>query len=185
MEPPHRTMPLTRSETMARIRSRDTQPELAVRRAMHAAGLRYRLHSKHLPGRPDLAFPARRTALFVHGCFWHRHRGCPHATTPATRRDYWLPKLARNVERDRCNEERLRAMDWTVIVAWECELRRPAFLAHLVERIRAIPPGKRLRRSPHRMAQRAGMRNQKRADLIHDTSGTDAAEAWPAGPGLF
>ena len=92
---------MSRSEVVARIRSCDTKPELAVRRAMHAAGLRYRLHSKGLPGQPDPVFASRRTALFVHGCFWHCHLRCRHAALPATRQDYWLPKLARNIERDR------------------------------------------------------------------------------------
>lgn len=170
---------------MARIRSRDTRPELAVRRAMHAAGLRYRLHSKHLPGRPDLAFPARRAVLFVHGCFWHRHPGCRHATTPATRQDYWLPKLARNVERDRSTAAGLLASGWTVLTIWECETRRPGVLSQLVEQIRAIPPGKRLRPSSAVRRRGGKGRQRPRAAPVHDTSSNGIADPSHPGPALF
>ena len=92
--------PEQRSRTMRAVRSRDTAPEMAVRRFLHAAGLRYRLHDRRLPGVPDLVFPSRRVALFVHGCFWHRHPGCRYASTPKSRQEYWLPKFKANVERD-------------------------------------------------------------------------------------
>ncbi len=133
------TDPATRSAVMSRIRSRDTKPEMAVRRALHAAGLRYRLHRKGLPGRPDLVFPGRRIALFVHGCFWHQH-GCRLSHAPASRLEYWGPKLRRNKERDAGNAKALEATGWVVMQIWECETRMPAFLADLAERIAASPP---------------------------------------------
>lgn len=107
---------------MRRVRQRDTDPELVVRRVAHALGYRFRLHRRDLPGTPDLVFPKYRVALFVHGCFWHRHEGCPRATTPKSRRDYWLPKFAANVERDRRKEEALKSLGWRVLVFWECEI---------------------------------------------------------------
>ncbi len=112
----------TRSRTMAAVKGRNTSPELRLRRALHAMGLRYSLHSRRLPGRPDLVLPRFRAAIFVHGCFWHRHAGCPRATTPATRLDYWLPKLVRNVERDAEALAALRAAGWRTAVVWECAL---------------------------------------------------------------
>lgn len=111
-----------RSEQMRLIRSKDTKPELAVRRALFALGYRYRLHSNKLPGKPDLSFPSRKKALFIHGCFWHRHSGCKKTRTPKTRLDYWNPKFAANVERDARNQAQLRAEGWKFMVVWECEL---------------------------------------------------------------
>ena len=112
----------TRSRTMAAVKGRDTTPELRLRRAMHALGFRHRLQARALPGRPDLVYPRFRAAVFVHGCFWHRHPGCPRATTPATRTDYWLPKFARNVSRDREALEALHLQGWRTAVVWECAL---------------------------------------------------------------
>ncbi|MEM1316081.1 MAG: DNA mismatch endonuclease Vsr [Pseudomonadota bacterium] len=115
-----------RSRVMAAIKGRDTRPELRLRRALHALGLRFRLQGRtrggRLPGRPDLVFASRRAAVFVHGCFWHRHAGCPRATTPASRTDYWGPKFARNVERDRAALAALEAAGWRTAVVWECGL---------------------------------------------------------------
>jgi len=125
-----------RSAQMALVRSRDTKPELRVRKALHAAGLRYRLHDRRLPGFPDLVFPGRRIALFVHGCFWHRHPGCAAARLPKSRREFWEPKLAGNVERDKRTQAALVALGWMVMVIWECETRDPATLARLAENIR-------------------------------------------------
>lgn len=126
-----------RSALMRRVRQRDTDPELVVRRVAHALGYRFRLHRRDLPGTPDLVFPKYRVALFVHGCFWHRHEGCPRATTPKSRRDYWLPKFAANVERDRRKEEALKSLGWRVLIFWECEIndanslkRRLKFVMH-------------------------------------------------------
>lgn len=106
---------------MRRIRKVDTKPELAVRRAAHAAGLRFRLHRLDLPGSPDLVFPSRRIALFVHGCFWHQHEECRLCRQPKSRLEYWLPKLRRNQERDVRVVTRLTDLGWTVVTVWECE----------------------------------------------------------------
>lgn len=111
-----------RSELMAGIRGQDTAPELAVRRIAHGLGLRFRLHRKDLPGRPDLVFPKHRLAVFVHGCFWHCHPGCRISHVPKTRTEYWTQKFARNVDRDRRNEDALKDLGWRVLVVWECEV---------------------------------------------------------------
>lgn len=117
----------TRSRMMASIRGKDTRPEVSLRKALHARGFRYRLHSRHLPGRPDIALPRYRAVIFVHGCFWHRHDGCRYATTPKTRPEFWQAKFAGNVARDRCNAALLRDEGWRVAVVWECALKeRPA-----------------------------------------------------------
>lgn len=114
----------TRSRMMAGIRGKDTRPELLLRRALHGRGLRYRLHGSKLPGRPDLVFPRFRAALFVHGCFWHRHEGCRYATTPATRPDFWQAKFDANVARDIRNQRQLEATEWRVGIVWECTIRK-------------------------------------------------------------
>ncbi|WP_230532198.1 very short patch repair endonuclease [Microvirga roseola] len=124
-----------RSALMGRIRAKNTSPELAVRRAAHAAGLRFRLHRKDLPGRPDLVFPRYRLVVFVHGCFWHRHQGCPKCTDPKTNAEFWSAKLAANVERDARIEQELRSLGWRVEIIWECETRTPG---SLVERLKAM-----------------------------------------------
>lgn len=113
-----------RSEVMSRIRAKDTQPELRVRRKAHALGLRFRLHRKDLPGSPDIVFPARRVAMFVHGCFWHRHEGCRLAYIPKSNENFWFAKFARNVERDANVMTRLRQAGWTPVVMWECETEK-------------------------------------------------------------
>ena len=115
-----------RSELMAGIRTSDTAPELAVRRIAHRMGLRYRLHRKDLPGRPDMVFPRHRLVVFVHGCFWHRHHGCRYASTPKSRIAFWTEKFAANVARDARQEAALRALGWRVLVIWACETRRKA-----------------------------------------------------------
>lgn len=112
----------TRSRTMARVRSQDSKAEMAVRRALHRAGLRYRLHARRLPGTPDLVLPRRNTVVFVHGCFWHRHPGCKEAAMPSSNSAYWAAKFERNVQRDRRDIAELRTMGWDVIVLWECEI---------------------------------------------------------------
>ena len=123
--------PAERSERMSRIRSTNTSPEVALRRELHAMGFRFRLHCKDLPGKPDIVLPRYRTAIFVHGCFWHRHDGCKVATTPKSNAGFWQEKFDRNVARDARSEELLKAQGWTVIVVWECELssRRKAIEA--------------------------------------------------------
>ena len=113
--------PEQRSLNMARIRSRDTAPELTVRRLLHAGGYRYRLHDRRLPGTPDLSFPGRRSAILVHGCYWHRHPGCRFARVPGTRTEFWQRKFAANVERDSRVIGELRRQGWRVLVVWSCE----------------------------------------------------------------
>lgn len=124
-----------RSALMRRIRSRDTEPEMRVRRLVHGMGYRYRLHVKDLPGCPDLVFRPRRKAIFVHGCFWHQHVGCSRSGIPKSpeRRDYWQAKLTGNVLRDRRNEKALQAMNWRSLVVWECETKD---LDQLAEKIK-------------------------------------------------
>ncbi len=122
---------------MARIRSSNTKPELAVRRLLHSMGFRFRLHRRDLPGRPDLVLPKYRLAIFVHGCFWHQHPGCRLASSPKSRQDYWGPKLARNVERDGQAASQLIALGWKVEVIWECDARISGKLSGRVEAISA------------------------------------------------
>lgn len=132
--------PEARSKNMARIRSRDTGPEMLVRRAAHALGLRFRLHRNDLPGTPDLVLPGRRAAVLVHGCFWHRHEGCRMAYTPKSRVDFWQAKFTGNVERDARKLAELAAAGWRAVVIWECETRDPARLRQIIrERIMQLP----------------------------------------------
>lgn len=128
--------PVKRSAVMRAVKSKDTGPELKVRRAAHALGLRFRLGRSDLPGKPDLVFPGRRTALFVHGCFWHGH-DCPRgARMPAANRAYWEAKIGRNIARDRTTLSALRRLGWKPAVIWECETRDAAALSrHLRRRI--------------------------------------------------
>ncbi|MCY3932193.1 MAG: very short patch repair endonuclease [Acidobacteria bacterium] len=113
--------PQERSALMSRIRGSDTKPEMAVRRALHARGYRFRTHVRGLPGTPDIVFSRRRAAVFVHGCFWHRH-GCNRTSVPKTRQDFWREKFAANVERDKRVQALLVRSGWRVFVAWECEV---------------------------------------------------------------
>ena len=129
----------TRSRMMAGIRSRDTKPEMQVRKYLHASGFRFRLNVRSLPGSPDLVLAKWRTVIFVHGCFWHRHEDCTFAYTPKSRQDFWLEKFEKNVIRDVNAIAALKAAGWKVIVVWECTLRasqRDAALAELVQEIR-------------------------------------------------
>lgn len=113
----------TRSRIMASIRGKNTRPELLVRRGLHRVGVRFRLHVRDLPGRPDLVFPKYRAVLFVHGCFWHRHDSCRLAYTPSANSGKWLDKFEANVERDRRQIAALQTAGWRVLVVWECLLR--------------------------------------------------------------
>lgn len=119
---------------MSAVRGRDTMPEMVVRRLLFSMDYRYRLHSQELPGRPDVVFAGRRKAIFVHGCFWHRHEGCRKATSPKKRAEFWTEKFDRNVERDRCVEERLAEIGWSSLVVWECETRSTEELAPRLKR---------------------------------------------------
>lgn len=112
----------TRSRMMSGIRNRDTKPEILVRKYLHAHGFRYRIAPKNLPGKPDIALPKYRTVIFVHGCFWHRHKGCRYATTPSSNTDFWANKFKENVNRDRKAEKGLRADGWQVLVVWSCQI---------------------------------------------------------------
>lgn len=123
-----------RSAQMARVRAKNTGPELAVRRLAHALGYRYRLHVGGLPGKPDLVFPGRVAIIFVHGCFWHRHAGCALARLPKSRLDFWEPKLTTNRQRDQRNERALRALGWRVMVVWECQVANTERLAARIRR---------------------------------------------------
>ncbi|MFN7883220.1 MAG: very short patch repair endonuclease [bacterium] len=115
----------TRSRMMSGIRGKNTKPELALRRALHARGFRFRLHSGKVHGRPDLVLPKHRAVVFVHGCFWHRHQGCRYATVPATRPEFWRAKFDANTARDSAVRTRLLEDGWRVATVWECALRKP------------------------------------------------------------
>jgi DNA mismatch endonuclease (patch repair protein) len=109
---------------MSQIRGKDTEPEKAVRAALHRLGYRFRLHVKDLAGKPDIVLPKYRTVIFVHGCFWHRHRGCSNCTTPTSNRAFWVRKLEGNAARDKLKARSLRRVGWKVLVIWECETAR-------------------------------------------------------------
>jgi DNA mismatch endonuclease, patch repair protein len=126
--------PDRRSRNMGNIRSKDTTPEIIVRKVTHRLGYRFRLHRKDLPGKPDLVFPARKKIIFVHGCFWHQHEdpSCKISRQPKSRRDYWIPKLQRNVERDKEHLKTLISQGWSVLIIWECEVRDVDRLANKI-----------------------------------------------------
>lgn len=119
-----RAPPVGRSENMRRIRSKDTKPELLLRRALFAAGLRYRVHDKTLPGKPDIVFRGARVAVLVHGCFWHQHPDCREASKPRSNSAYWTDKLERNVARDAQHERDLVVRGYDVVTLWECDIER-------------------------------------------------------------
>lgn len=112
-----------RSEVMSKIRSKDTKPELALRKALFARGFRYRVNDKKLPGKPDIVLPKYKTVIFLHGCFWHKHEGCKYAYTPKTNTEFWIDKISSNVERDQFVLQNLIALGWNVLTVWECEVR--------------------------------------------------------------
>jgi DNA mismatch endonuclease (patch repair protein) len=114
---------------MSAVHSKDTMPEVRVRKMLHSMGYRYRLHVAKLPGKPDIVFPSRHKIVFVHGCFWHRHRSCRYATTPKTRPEYWEEKFSANVTRDRATVRKLKQMGWTIATVWQCQLKNPERLA--------------------------------------------------------
>ena len=117
--------PNERSKRMSLVRGKDTKPEMVVRRLVHAMGYRYRLHRRDLPGTPDLVFGPRKKAIFIHGCFWHRHPdpNCKLARLPKSRLDFWLPKLEGNRRRDQAHQEQLDQLGWKYLVVWECQMR--------------------------------------------------------------
>lgn len=124
---------------MSRVRPKDTSPEIRVRKAAHALGLRFRLHRSDLPGTPDLVFARHRAAIFVHGCFWHRHPNCKKATTPKSEVSFWTKKFERNVERDRKALEELSAAGWKTMVIWECQTTDARALSNLLKRFFVSP----------------------------------------------
>jgi DNA mismatch endonuclease, patch repair protein len=118
----------TRSYNMSRIRGKDTKPELLVRKFLFARGIRYRLHDKKLPGKPDMVFPKYKTVLFIHGCFWHGHEGCRYYVTPKTNTEWWLAKINGNMIKDKNSIMQLEHQGWKVLVIWECSLKSAVFL---------------------------------------------------------
>lgn len=134
-----RMTPEKRSALMSRIRRSDTKPELIVRQLLHARGYRFRVQLKGVPGRPDVAFPARRKAILVHGCFWHQHEGCRLSRAPATRSEFWREKFARNKERDTRLLAEATQMGWETLVIWECETRDIPTLACRLEQFIGSP----------------------------------------------
>ncbi|MDP9916731.1 DNA mismatch endonuclease (patch repair protein) [Variovorax boronicumulans] len=142
--------PEARSQLMSRVKQKDTKPELVLRKALHAAGLRYVLHPRLLPGKPDIAFPKYRTAVFVHGCFWHGH-DCPAGCAPSSNTEYWALKISANRERDRRKESDLEEQGWRVLTVWECETK-PANLRLSVEALVKTIRGSAA--SPHKVSMR-------------------------------
>jgi DNA mismatch endonuclease (patch repair protein) len=131
--------PIRRSENMRRIKSRDTVPEMIVRKLVHKLGFRFRLHRKDLPGRPDLVFVAARKIIFVHGCFWHQHAKCADGRPPRSRKQYWLRKLESNKKRDQVVVRKLVKSNWQVLVIWECETREQG---KIVKKLKDFLPGR-------------------------------------------
>ena len=128
-----------RSECMSRIRSKNTKPELALRKALFARGFRYRVNDKKLPGKPDIVLPKYKTVIFIHGCFWHGHEDCKYAYIPKTNTRFWIDKITSNAERDKVNAEKLTALGWNVLMVWECEIRHThkQNLTPLIDRVEA------------------------------------------------
>jgi DNA mismatch endonuclease (patch repair protein) len=126
--------PEARGRIMRAVKGRDTKPEIAVRRLAHRLGYRFRLHRPDLPGKPDLAFPGRKAAIYVNGCFWHGHACKRGARVPKANRSYWMAKIARNMKRDRVNLRRLRSLGWRGLVIWECAIKDGARLAAKIRR---------------------------------------------------
>ena len=112
-----------RSRNMSAIKSKNTKPEIAVRKVLHSMGYRFRLHGKDLPGSPDIVLPKYKTVIFIHGCFWHRHENCKYASTPKTRKEFWENKFKANINRDNLNQANLLLRGWKIIIIWECQLK--------------------------------------------------------------
>jgi DNA mismatch endonuclease (patch repair protein) len=128
---------------MSRIRSKDTKPEMLVRKFLHKNGFRYRLHVKNMPGKPDIVLPKYKTVIFIHGCFWHGHDGCKYYVVPKTRTEWWLNKIGGNIINDTNSEAALKAAGWNVIKIWECELKKSSLeetFANLVNLLHTISP---------------------------------------------
>ena len=121
--------PSERSKNMAAISSKETKPELFVRKLIYTLGYRFRVNDKNLPGKPDIVFKGRQKAIFVHGCFWHRHNNCKYASSPKTNLSFWEEKFTKNINRDKKVKSNLRLMGWQVLVVWQCELKKPETLS--------------------------------------------------------
>jgi|TARA_B100001964_G_scaffold181878_1_gene201212 DNA mismatch endonuclease (patch repair protein) len=124
-----------RSWNMSKIRSKNTRPELAVRKYLYSNGFRYRLHNRKLPGKPDITNQSKKTAVFVNGCFWHQHEGCKKAAIPKSNKSYWLPKLEKNVARFNDNTNKLLDMGWKVFIVWECETKDEDVLKSILDAV--------------------------------------------------
>jgi DNA mismatch endonuclease Vsr len=131
---PFENVPDVVRRRMSRIRKTGSKPEVRVRKVAHRLGYRFRINRRDLPGTPDIVFPARRKAIFVHGCFWHQHHGCRHANLPRTRPEYWLPKLERTIQRDAANLARLEHLGWRSLVLWECQIADEEHVAGALKR---------------------------------------------------
>lgn len=130
--------PEIRSYNMSQIKGKDTKPEIMVRKFLFSNGFRYRLHDKKMPGKPDIVLPKYKTVVFIHGCFWHAHKGCKYYVIPKTRTDWWIDKLEKNRVRDAIAQKQLKKQGWKVVVVWECELKtgkREVTLNNLIKRI--------------------------------------------------
>ncbi len=154
-----------RSELMSHIRSTNTKPEVALRRALWRRGFRYRVNVKNLPGSPDIVLPKHRTVVFVHGCFWHGHNGCKEFTVPKTNTEFWVKKVARNQERDQEVWRKLEAKGWSVVIVWECELVKAKFDG-TVERVTGeiIENGELYRK--HRQERREAMELRRQEQIM-------------------
>ena len=122
-----------RSRNMSAIKSKNTKPEIAVRKLLHSMGYRFRLHRKDLPGSPDIVLPKYKTVIFVHGCFWHRHENCKYASIPKTRKEFWESKFKANVKRDKEIQEKIKNIGWQYVVVWECEIKNEKIKDKLLE----------------------------------------------------
>ena len=122
-----------RSRNMSAIKSKNTKPEIKVRKVLHSMGYRFRLHRKDLPGSPDIVLPKYKTVIFVHGCFWHRHENCKYASIPKTRKEFWESKFKANVKRDKEIQEKIKNIGWQSVVVWECEIKNEKIKDKLLE----------------------------------------------------
>ena len=161
---------------MSHIRSKNTKPEILVRKGLHARGFRFRLHNKKLPGSPDIVLPKYGVAIMVNGCFWHGHKGCRYATEPKTNIEFWETKIARNRHRDEVTTAHLEALDWTVITVWECELRGKlesnTRLDKLADEIRFIDESKKRQEAVRQ--QNRSVTKKLREEILHRQSQLEA-----------
>lgn len=125
--------PEKRSWNMGRIRSKDTKPEKTVRSLLHKLGYRFRIHRKDLPGKPDIVMPKFKTVIFVHGCFWHRHKGCKYAYNPKSKQEFWKKKFQDNIKRDKKKRDELERLGWKILIIWECELKDLTVVQNKIE----------------------------------------------------